>query len=180
MKANNILALAMIFTGFIVSCKKVDNNSGILSYENNIDEMFAWNENNRSGYLQTAIAHSGVYVNVIEKNSPFSTCFYMKLGDIAPERLKSVKVSGWVLRKNPEVLPTLVIDILDKDRKSIEYAAKDARSVIRNNNQWYEVMNEMKLNNKIRNNPKNYIKVYFINYSDHECWIDDISIRFEQ
>jgi len=171
--------ILLFFIGLLITCCGKKSGSGNLHYENNIDEMYAWNENCRDRFLRTGKAYSGVFVNVINKKAPYSSCFYMKMGDITSGRLKKVKAKGYALRENSEAIPVLVIDVLDKNLKSIDYVVKDGKPILKNNNQWYEIVNEVNLDNTVRNDPENFIKIYFSNYSEKDCWIDDISIDFE-
>jgi hypothetical protein len=171
--------IVLLFVGLVISCSQKKSDSGIMHFENNIDEMYGWNENCRDRYLRTDKAYSGSFVNVIKKNAPYSSCFYMKMGDITAGHLKKVKAEGYALRENSGAIPVLVIDILDRNFKSIDYIVKDGKSIMKNNNQWYEIENEVPLDSKARNDPENFIKIYFANFSEGACWIDDINIRFE-
>lgn len=171
----NILLIVTV----ISSCKENTESVNEVKFRNNIDEMLAWNEFHYGKIIKDDAAHSGIYVNSINSESPYSTTFYMRLGDISKKPLRKIKISGWIKSKNLNSSPTFVIDILDKDRKSIEYLAKDGRKEMQKSDTWFQVTNEIKLDNAKRGNPDNYIKVYFTNGSPESCLVDDLEIIFE-
>ena len=163
----------------IVSSCSNDNVTGSgLVFANHMETIHAWNENHPANIVKVDNAHSGKFVCKVNTDQPYSSTFYMKLGDVTSGSLKKLKVSCWVLNQEKGAIPYIVVDILDKDMKTIDYISKNCKDDFKTENSWYEVTNTIKIASPARSNPENFLKVYVTNTTPQPVLVDDLIVEF--
>jgi len=177
MKSNILLISICIL---ISACSKKNSTESSLVFANNMEGIHAWNENHPLNIIKTEKAHSGKFVCNVNSEFPYGSTFYMKLGDISSKKLKKLKVSCWLLSQDKAASPSLVFDILDKNKQSVEYLSKDCRGVIKSENAWFHISNEVNMEPSMRSNPENYLKVYVTNVVPQAVQVDDLIVEFSE
>lgn len=174
---NSIKLISLL--ALITACSPDENVSSVLIFKNNMDGIHAWTEKHPANFIRTDIAYSGLYVCKVNNESPYSTTFYVKLGDINSKTLKKLKVSGWIQVPDMNAQATLVVDLLDQNKQSFDYIAKYCMKELKDTNKWVKITNEINLSTGNRNNPENFVKVYFTNNAQQPLLVDDMIVEFE-
>jgi hypothetical protein len=81
--------------------------------------------------------------------------------------------------KGDQSTPEMALDIQDKNRQTLEFLSFPVRKIVADKGIWVNASSEIDLTDKSRNNPENYLKIYFLNKNSESVLIDDMEINFE-
>jgi hypothetical protein len=149
-----------------------------MNFNNNIETSY-WTTS--SNTIQVNNAHSGNYCCKLNKDSPFSTTFNIRVKDISEKPLQRAKISAWFMPTSDLVEQNLVLDIRDSTtEKSFEWINNDAANYLTELNKWgkIDLLVDLTINN--RNDPNNVYRIYASNGKDEPIYVDDFEIVFEE
>lgn len=152
--------------------------TGNMYYMATMDDQVAWTESPRNNIISIEDAPSGKMVSSISSDSPYSSTFFMKNSAISAKPLSKVVYSAMVKVSGPDAEPLIVIDILDKDGKSLEWISKGIIDVEGSVNKWVKLTAELNLTENNRNLTENSLKIYVSNGKSRAALVDDIEIQF--
>ncbi len=161
------------------SCSDSKSNDG-LTFVNDMENQFAWNENHHPNIVYYKNAHSGKYVSIIDSVNIFSPSYLMKFKDVDSSPLKRVTVGAWFNAQQDGSDPQIAIDIRDKTGNSMEWISQDGKDLVKNTGSWEWVEFTVDLSVKGRNQPDNSLKIYAFNKSGSSCLVDDIQVSYEK
>jgi hypothetical protein len=144
-----------------------------------MDMVTAWNEHPLVTPTMAENAHSGNYVCQIDSGRVFGPSFYEQIKAITPKTVSKVTISGWFYLKGDQSTPEMALDIQDKNRQTLEFLSFPVRKIVADKGIWVNASSEIDLTDKSRNNPENYLKIYFLNKNSESVLIDDMEINFE-
>lgn len=152
--------------------------TGNMYYMATMDDQVVWTENPKSNIITIEDAPSGKMVSSINVDSPYSVTFFMKNNAISTKPLTKVVCSAMVKVSGADAEPLLVIDIMDKEGKSLEWLPKGLEDIEGSVNKWVKLSTELNLTESNRNLMENAIKIYVSNGKSRVAFVDNIEIQF--
>ncbi|MCX6274041.1 MAG: hypothetical protein NTV09_02375 [Bacteroidetes bacterium] len=164
---------------YLTGCADSGSNDG-LTFNNDMETTFAFNEHPASNIVYFKNAHSGRYVSIIDTSNIWCGGFNMKVKDIDPAPLSKVTIGAWMYAQQPNADAQLAIDIRDKDGNTLDWLGQPAHDFLTTTVNWTWVQMEVDLSVKNRNNIDNTYRIYVVNNTGSAVLVDDLKIRFEK
>lgn len=176
-KINKTLIMLTIGSLLLAGCGKKESKEEGVIFNNDFEATLGWIEN-VNGVVRGE-AHSGNFLCKTDTLGPYGNTFTLELNKISDKPLKKVSASVWMLKSTDAAEGVLVIEISNKDKKSLAYISSLTKGVANSTHEWTNIEAFSDLTKKDLNNPSNKITVVFINTSKDRIDIDDVKIKFE-
>jgi hypothetical protein len=173
--------IPLVLTFFVmIGC---DNNRPVdskLYFSNNFESAIGWVDNKSKNMIWKDGAFSGHVICQIDSVAPYTPTFNMQFKDISDKPIKSVKIDAQIMMSGNESNPTIVVDIRNQNFETIEWIPSGAKHSVNEMNKWVPVTVTVNLQEKDRNNPENFVRIYVSNVEPKIAFVDDIQITFEE
>jgi predicted DNA-binding protein (MmcQ/YjbR family) len=169
-----LFAVSAIIT--ITSCSN-ERKRGALIYDSN-NENGLWRTT--GAVIKSDKAHTGSYLNKINKDNPYSNTFEIQVKDISSKPLTKVYLSAYMMLTEYNTEQNLVLEIRDSTGQNLtEWLSINAADYIDKPNEWVKIENVLDLTINNRNNLDYFYRVYATNGKEGAVYVDDFEIEFE-